>query len=390
MFRMADKRPEKDIIKYEKEVTELETKFGVFVRSGLFEVLFMLVAVWAVFYVSGRMGEMLRAFLGVDLTVVIFTVLAVLMLYMLLYIKSEKVKKASRKWYEGCCVVVCFLLYLTIGLIMFEAVRWMLGIHDARMFLVPVVASFFVTLYGFTHAKDLKLKTYDIHIQNAQKKKIVLLSDIHAGTFVNKDQLHKIVEMVNAQDPDIVLIAGDMFDVGAFYVCDRPAFVPELQNMHAKDGVYAILGNHDPAHNEKLIYDFYEQCGIKLLVDETCSVDGFLIVGRDDSMTDANRCELAHLTCERNNRPVIVMDHNPTGIAEAIREGVDLIVCGHTHKGQFFPADIFTRLAYGKKDYYGMYHRSEKTVSVVTSGVGYFGMPMRIGSDSEVVVLNIK
>ena len=66
-----------------------------------------------------------------------------------------------------------------------------------------------------------------------------------------------------------------------------------------------------------------------------------------------------------------------------------LIVCGHTHKGQFFPADVFTKLAYGKQGFYG-YFREEKTQSVVSSGAGYFQMPMRIGSNSEIVVLHVQ
>lgn len=368
----------------------METKFGVFVRSGLFEVLFMLVCVWDVFYVSGRMGSMLDAFFGLDLSVLIFMILAGLMVYMLLYIKNDKVKKATRRYYEGCCVVICFLLYLTIGLILFDGIKMLLGWQNAGSYLVPVIVSFIVTLYGFCHAKDVKVKAYNIHMCHAQKMKIILLSDIHAGTFVNRQQLHKIVSMVNAQEPDIVLIAGDMFDVGAFYVCDKESFIPELQALHAADGVYAILGNHDPDHDEKQIYDFYQKCGIRLLVDDTCVVDGLYIVGRDDSMTNHHRAELASLLIDNTDKLVVVMDHNPTGIAEAIREEADLVVCGHTHKGQFFPADIFTRLAYGKKDFYGCYEREGRTTSVVTSGAGYFGMPMRIGSNSEIVVLDVQ
>lgn len=62
------------------------------------------------------------------------------------------------------------------------------------------------------------------------------------------------------------------------------------------------------------------------------------------------------------------------------------MLCGHTHKGQFFPATFFTRLAYGKKDFYGFAKR-EETQSIVSAGTGYFQMPMRIGSNSEIVLI---
>ncbi len=83
-----------------------------------------------------------------------------------------------------------------------------------------------------------------------------------------------------------------------------------------------------------------------------------------------------------------MLDHNPGGIKEAIENKVSLVLCGHTHKGQFFPATLFTRFAYGKKDFYG-YAQREETQSIVSAGAGYFQMPMRIGSDSEIVLIEV-
>ena len=91
---------------------------------------------------------------------------------------------------------------------------------------------------------------------------------------------------------------------------------------------------------------------------------------------------------ERGKKPEIVLDHNPGGIEEAIKNKVALVLCGHTHKGQFFPATFFTRRAYGKKDFYGFAKR-EETQSIVSAGTGYFQMPMRIGSNSEIILIEI-
>lgn len=75
----------------------------------------------------------------------------------------------------------------------------------------------------------------------------------------------------------------------------------------------------------------------------------------------------------------------PQGIREAASCGVDLVLCGHTHKGQLFPLTILTRLANGAQYFYG-YGVSEKTRSVISAGTGFFGLPIRIGTDSEIVV----
>ena len=89
-----------------------------------------------------------------------------------------------------------------------------------------------------------------------------------------------------------------------------------------------------------------------------------------------------------SDKPKILMDHNPVGIADGIQNNIDLVVCGHTHKGQFFPANLFTKWSYGKQGFYG-YSKTNKTHSIVSSGAGYFQMPIRIGTNSEIVQIDI-
>jgi len=91
--------------------------------------------------------------------------------------------------------------------------------------------------------------------------------------------------------------------------------------------------------------------------------------------------------CEDKTLPVIVLDHNPANIAEYTTEA-DLILSGHTHKGQIFPANLFTKWMYTVD--YGYYQEKEGFPHViVTSGVGVWGMPMRIGTDCEIVSIKI-
>ena len=118
-----------------------------------------------------------------------------------------------------------------------------------------------------------------------------------------------------------------------------------------------------------------------MLVDEIIETEDFIIIGRDDINSNPKRKALTE-------KPKILMDHNPVGIADGIQNNIDLVVCGHTHKGQFFPANLFTKWSYGKQGFYG-YSKTNKTHSIVSSGAGYFQMPIRIGTNSEIVQIDI-
>ena len=254
--------------------------------------------------------------------------------------------------------------------------------------LIPAVAGVLLSVYGFFHARHLTVKKYQIQLgEKKYNKKLVLLSDIHTGSFVNEKYLEKVIEKVNEINADLVLIAGDTFDVKAFECCNLPKLEEMFRKLHSKEGVYASLGNHDPLPSDKKLREFFEKAGISLLIDEKAETRDFYVIGREDVTSCPDRKSLAEiLPKERGKKPEIVLDHNPGGIEEAIKNKVALVLCGHTHKGQFFPATFFTRLAYGKKDFYGFAKR-EETQSIVSAGTGYFQMPMRIGSNSEIVLI---
>ena len=365
--------------------------FGKFVRGKGFAALFALFSMLSAFYVSERMGRLLDSLFSCNSKWWILTALLALMGYMLVYIKRKKEKKKTRNLYEVCSVFLCFLLYLVMLLWVYDFVDVLFQINQDSCYMIPVIGSVLITGYGFCHAKKLYIREYDIPLEHFQKeKKIALLSDIHVGTFVDIKQLRKIIAMVNKIQADMVLIAGDLFDVDAFAYCKKAEIASELQKLLPKGNVYAVLGNHDPKATTGEMRKFYKEAGIEFLVDECIETEDFVLVGRDDSTTNPDRKPLYTLLQKQNrNKPVIILDHNPTGIKEAVEQETALIVCGHTHKGQFFPADVFTKLAYGKQGFYG-YFREEKTQSVVSSGAGYFQMPMRIGSNSEIVVLHVQ
>lgn len=220
----------------------------------------------------------------------------------------------------------------------YDLADWLFQIDKDSFSMIPVICAVLITGYGFCHAKKLYVKEYDIPLEHFQKeKRIVLLSDIHVGTFVDVRQLRKIISTVNEIQADMVFIAGDLFDVEAFAYCKKEEIAAELQKLSPKGNVYAVLGNHDPKSETGEMRKFFKEAHIEFLVDERRETEDFLLVGRDDSTTNPDREALDKLLQRRQEyKPEIVLDHNPTGIKEAVEQEVALVLCGHTHKGQFF------------------------------------------------------
>lgn len=356
-------------------------KFGVFVRSKAFEVIFMIVGLLSLLYLVNRMSLLIISMTGYDIKILLLVMLLLYSAYMVGYIKSKKEIMKTRKLYEFCSLILCFILHLLLLLLVHDIINLFIKL-DNKYYLIPVILAVIVTIYGFINARKIKVKTYDIDISH--KDKIVLLSDLHVGSFVELKQLSNIINKVNELAADKVIIAGDLFDVEAYRHVDSKPLIALLKQIKVKDKVYAVLGNHDVCSRDDYMRNLYQKANVTLLIDEYYEDEDIVIVGRDDIITNPMRKRLDEII--KTPKKMMVIDHNPLGADEAIANNASLIMCGHTHRGQFFPANVFTKLAYGKAGFYG-YHKLNNTNIVVSSGVGYFQMPMRTCSHSEIVVL---
>lgn len=364
--------------------------FGKFIRGKGFSMLFYLVSMLLMIYLTVKIGNVLEYLFSFNAYIAVFLALVALTSYMLCYFQSSKAGNKAKKIYESCGVILCVLLNFTICFFIVDCLNIFFVFKQRAWCLMPVITGVLLSVYGFLHARHLKVKKYEVQLgENRKGKKLVLLSDIHIGSFVNEKQLQKIIEKVNQLDADLILIAGDTFDVKAFEYCNLSKLEQMFKKLQSKEGIYASLGNHDPVSSDKRIREFFKKAGVCLLIDEKVETKDFCIIGREDVTSCPNRKSLTEILSNvRGKKPEILLDHNPSGIEEAIRNKVSLVLCGHTHKGQFFPATFFTKLAYGKKDFYG-YAKREETQSIVSAGTGYFQMPMRIGSNSEIVLIEI-
>ena len=258
---------------------------------------------------------------------------------------------------------------------------------------VALALALAVSGYGFYHAGDVQTKEYTISLAEGAKGELViaLVSDLHLGATGAEARLPDIVSAINAMEPDAVLIAGDLFDSGLAAAADPDRAAELFRQIKAPLGVYACLGNHDYGSSVAEAREYLAGCGITLLLDEQVTVDGrFVLAGRLDSSPIGGdewyRAEPEKVLAGiPEGLPVIVMDHNPTNIREY--DGLaDLVVSGHTHRGQVWPGGLITGALYAVD--YGYYRAGEGSPHVVvTSGAGTWGPPMRVGTDSEVVKL---
>lgn len=251
--------------------------------------------------------------------------------------------------------------------------------------------------YGLYNATQIKQVAYDIELKEkttASGMKLVMISDLHLGAVNSEKRLEDMVAQINALEPDLVCIVGDIFNDHYGAIEQPEQAIATLQKMKATYGVYGSLGNHDGGNTFGQMVNFLERSNIHVLNDDYTVIDDRLIlVGRLDPSPiggygDIARSGVDHLFKEVDSAlPVVVMDHTPSNLSQ-YGEEVDVILAGHTHKGQVFPGNLITNLVFEVD--YGYYQKDDKSPHViVSSGVGTWGMPMRVGTNNEIVSIQL-
>jgi len=216
--------------------------------------------------------------------------------------------------------------------------------------------------------------------------RIVGISDLHIGYTISAREVAKWVKLINAEKPDMVIIAGDIID-NHLRVVMKDSVEAVLQQIDAPMGVYSCTGNHDLLFAVKEDAGFYKRSGITLLRDSSFTLDGITLIGRDD-YTNRRREPLQSIM-EQVDRSgfTLLLEHQPHHLDETVENEIDFQFSGHTHRGQVFPASLIAdrlfELSHG-------YMQKEKTHFYVSSGIGIWGGKFRIGTRSEYLVLDLK
>jgi predicted MPP superfamily phosphohydrolase len=255
---------------------------------------------------------------------------------------------------------------------------------------ISVSVTAILLLYGYFNFNNIKTVNLEITTEKhfePGKLRAVLISDLHLSSYIREGHLKKVIEKIELSDPDVLLIAGDITD-RSLKPLKEWGLAEMLGNIKTKHGIYAISGNHEYYGGERgQIFKVLNDNGINILIDSVVTINGQIqIAGREDR-TNSKRKTLNELLKDADrDMLVILLDHQPYNLDESVKEGVDVQLSGHTHRGQFWPGNLIVKsmyeLAYG-------YMKKGNTHFYVTSGAGIWGPKIRIGSQTEIVVIDI-
>ncbi len=298
---------------------------------------------------------------------------------------------------SGVCVG--FLMYGTPMIVLSDLIylalhRYVTAPHfRAWMILIGTVFAIGVVINGTVHASRPRTVTYEVALSDHAGKtyRIVQLSDLHIGAVVGERLIRRIASQTESLHPDLIVFTGDQFNHGYVDECrDEHEVAAILNTLSAKDGKWAVLGNHDPEPDDPALAEFYEESGITPL-DNSCTVlEGFNLIGRTGVVSDgARRVPMQQLlTLADPAKPTVVLDHDPMGIPQAEDCGAELILAGHSHQGQFFPYNFFVGRAFPEGYFHGL-AKTKNTTTIVSAGAGVFQVPLRVGTDSEIVCIDL-
>jgi predicted MPP superfamily phosphohydrolase len=328
--------------------------------------------------------------------IIVLGVCSFLLLFLSVARKFDTLPLSLAQWsYEIGTSSIMVMLYLVMLFLVLDLGRLMhlvprsLVYHNWQSALAIFVMIFGIFLYGNLHYKNKVRVPLELKSSKPlpREYRVVMLSDLHLGYHNPRQEFARWVDMINAEKPDFILVAGDIID-GSMRPLLEEKVAEEFHRLKAP--VYACLGNHEYYAGEPRAQQFYKDAGIHLLIDEAATIDSsIVIVGRDDrtNMRRKPVKDLVNGLVNVQSPYIIVLDHQPYNLDRSEAAGVDFQLSGHTHRGQVWPISWITDRIYECS--WGSHQRGS-TQYYVSSGIGIWGGKFRIGTQSEYVVATIR
>jgi uncharacterized protein len=278
----------------------------------------------------------------------------------------------------------CWVIYV---------VPFLFGVHLERRSLAAMFFGLALVagLYGMVNASWTRVKRITVKLPNLPEswrgRTAALVSDLHLGHVRNRGFIRRIIRMLARLRPDAVFIPGDLYD-GTAVDLDRLA--EPWAGFSAPLGSYFVTGNHEEFSSPGKYLAAVERSGIRVLNNEKIILDGLQIVGvhyGDSVHPEKFRSILKQAAPDRNLASILLV-HTPDRLAVAEEEGFSLQLCGHTHRGQFFPFTLLVSRIYGAYAY-GLNRFGSLTV-YTSCGAGTWGPPLRVGSSPEIVLIRFE
>ena len=278
--------------------------------------------------------------------------------------------------------ILVFFILISIPL---EIAGFILNIEREITNIAALMFALILASYSLLNALRLDVRHLEIPLEGLEKEmRIVHISDVHLGAIYGSDYLKRVVELANWQNPNMVLISGDLIDGSA----DLKDIDPDPLNRF-KSEVFMSIGNHEQYEGIEKVKQFLSKTKIRLLSDELVEYKGLQIIGIDnpDEATGhfKKKSRLEKIKINKN-KPSILMYHLPLGLEEANRYGINLQLSGHTHNAQMFPLNYIASLFFPRVN--GIYEYNGTYLNVL-SGTGTWGPPFRLGSRNEIAVIKL-
>jgi len=334
------------------------------------------------------------------------------------------IKRTAVRIMTGCAVVLTevlcllfsgmgliFLLHLLALALLLQAVNgilrrccepapWWRKLYGSGI--LPVLLTAAVLLLGWYNMNHVVRTDYTVHTHKeirAEGYRVALVADVHFGVSLDEAQLGEVCEEISAQQPDVVILCGDIVDNNTTAEGMRTVF-RTLGGIESCYGVFYVFGNHDrpmelvkSPFTEAELIETIEGSGIAILQDEVLQLtEELVLAGREDSgfgRSDGRMSVEALLADTDPADFILTLDHQPREYKENGQAGTDLLLSGHTHGGQIWPVNLLDRIFGFNEGVYGQIQIDGDTQAIVTSGLAGWGFPVKTAAPAEYVMIHI-
>jgi predicted MPP superfamily phosphohydrolase len=283
-----------------------------------------------------------------------------------------------------CSVWLGFIMILLFILLLYDGLRFFIEFEPLRTGTIILSLVSILTLYGAFNAQNIRIRRVAVPSGNPgkpQELKIAHLSDLHIGPVHGTGFLKRIVTKVNSLEPDVVLLTGDLFDGASVYTEES---IAPLNNFNAP--VFMTIGNHEIYAGLDWALELLKKTKITVLRNEVVKFKGIQIIGIDYGWGRGYVDSVLQRMSYDRKKYSILMSHMPSGLEDANKNGINLILSGHTHGGQFIPIVIVAQFLW--KYNRGLFNH-KNTHLYTSTGIGTWGPPVRLGTRSEVALITI-
>jgi predicted MPP superfamily phosphohydrolase len=303
-------------------------------------------------------------------------------------------------WMAAIFLYFCGSLAFDLANLLLRVPAW-LGIQGGFIrpltprftFAVSLALSLLICVYGYFEAQNIRTERLVIETDRLPKGvdrfTIAQISDVHLGLIIRCDRLVTILEKVKDVKPDLVVVTGDLVDAQINHLSGLRELLQEITPRYGK---YAITGNHEYYAGLDTAVEFIRQSGFTMLRGEARDIGPIVIAGVDDRAAIQTRTGTpaadreALAGTDRTKKFILFLKHQPHPDAEAIGM-YDLMLSGHTHKGQIWPFTYFSRRAHPL--HAGRYDIGKGSIVYTSRGTGTWGPPIRFLSPPEVTVIEL-